>query len=96
MVPRTGKTQEQRDVYPESTVITGQLEQGVAKVIFIQVAVPAPKLHQDRRSAVGFRCAVLVVAAGVGMGMYDGAVAGNGKVFLRPLINRYTEVRKTI
>lgn len=37
-----GKAQEQRDIGLEFPVIAGQLEQGIAEVILIQAAVPAP------------------------------------------------------
>ncbi len=40
MPPCVGKAQEQREVCPEFAVITGQLEQSVAEVIFIQADVP--------------------------------------------------------
>lgn len=48
-----------------------------------QVAVPAPGRVRVGKMAQVVRCAVPVVSVGAGMGMYGGAVPGDGKVLLR-------------
>ena len=81
MPPCAGKTQEQGDVSPEFRVITGQLEQGVAEVIFFEVTVPAPGSIGIREMAQVFGRAIPVMSARADMCMHGGAVPGNRKVF---------------
>ena len=83
MAPCAGKAQKERDVRSELGVIAGQLEQGEAEVIFFQVAVPAPGSIRVREMAQVFRGAGPVVPTGAGVGVYGGAVTGDGKAFLR-------------
>ena len=75
-----GEAQEQWDVRLKLRVIAGQLEQRVAEVILVQVTVPAPGRIRVGEMAQAVRCAVPVMPVGAGVGMYGGAVAGDGKV----------------
>ena len=81
MPPCAGEAHKQRDVRLEFRVVTRQLEQGIAVVIFVQVAVPPPGGIGIGEMAQVFRRAVPMVPAWGGMGVHGGAVAGNGKVF---------------
>ena len=77
-----GEAQEQGDVRLKFRVIAGELEQRVAEVILVQVAVPAPGRIGVGEMPKAVRCAVPVMPVGAGVGMYGGAVARNSKVFL--------------
>ena len=77
-----GEAQEQRDVRLKFRVIAGELEQRVAKVIPVQVAVPAPGRIGVGEMAQAVRCVIPVVPVGVGMSMYSGAVPRDRKVLL--------------
>lgn len=77
-----GEAQEQGDVRLKFRVIAGQLEQGVAEVILVQAAVPAPGRIGVGEVPQAVRRTVPVVAVGAGVGMHGGAVAGDGKVRL--------------
>lgn len=78
----TCKAQKERYIGFELGIITGELEERIAKVIFVQIAVPSPGSVGVRKMPQGIRGAVPVVSARAGMGMYGSAVARNGKVFL--------------
>lgn len=78
----TCKAQKERYIGFELGIITGELEERIAKVIFVQIAVPSPGSVGVRKMPQGIRGAVPVVSARAGMGMYGSAVARNSKVFL--------------
>ena len=76
---RAGEAQEQGDVRLKFRVIAGELEQCVAEVILVQVAVPAPGRIRVGEMAQALRGAIPVVPVWAGMGMYGGAVSGESK-----------------
>ena len=65
----TGEAQEQRDVRLKFRIIAGQLEQGVAEVILVQVAVPAPGGIGVGEVPQAVRCTIPVVPVWAGVGM---------------------------
>ena len=78
----TGEAQEQGDVRLKFHVMAGQLEQSVAEVKLVQVAVPAPGRIRVGEMPQAVRRAIPVVPVGAGVGMYGGAVPGDGKALL--------------
>ena len=76
------EAQEQGDVRLKFRIIAGQLEQSVAEVILVQVAVPAPGRIRVREMPQAVRSAVPVMPVGAGVGMYSGSVPGDSKVLL--------------
>ena len=78
-----GKAQEKRDIGFQLGVITRELEQGVAEIVFIQVTVPSPGSIGVREMPHVLGHTIPVVPAGAGMGMDSSDVSGNGEVFLR-------------
>ena len=77
-----GEAQEQGDVRLKFHIIAGQLEQSVAEVILVQVAVPAPGRIRVREMPQAVRSAIPVMPVGAGVGMYSGSVPGDSKVLL--------------
>ncbi len=79
----TGKTQEQREVGLKFAVVTGELEEGIAEVILIKVAVPAPGSIGVGEVPQVFGSVLPMVPVWAGVGMHGGTVAGDGKLFFR-------------
>lgn len=73
----TCKAQDERYIYFQFGVITGELKECIAEVILFQVAVPSPGSIGIRKMAHSIRGAVPVVPARAGVGVYGSAVTGD-------------------
>ena len=75
------KAEQERQVGFQFAVIAGELEECIAKVILIKVAVPSPGSIRVREMAHVFGSPFPMAATWAGVGVDGSTISGNSKVF---------------